>query len=72
MNLSDLMEGADQLRKMLDLQSLGERILWDLSNYWWHSSSSSHIILSCSHQTLSHLGTVILTDTSVVHFKIYC
>ena len=33
-NLSDLMEGADQLRKMLDLQSLGERILWDLSNYW--------------------------------------
>ena len=33
-NLSDLMEGADQFRKMLNLQSLGERVLSDLTNYW--------------------------------------
>ena len=34
-NLSDLEAGGHQQRKMLGLQSLGERLLWDLSTYWW-------------------------------------
>ena len=33
-NLSDLEAGGHQQRKMLGLQSLGERLLWDLSTYW--------------------------------------
>ena len=34
-NLSDLAAGGHQQRAMLGLQSLGERLLWDLSTYWW-------------------------------------
>jgi len=34
-NLSDLAEGSDQQRRMLLLRSTGERLLWDLSTYWW-------------------------------------
>jgi len=34
-DLDTLKEGVDQLKKILNLRSLGERLLWDLSIYWW-------------------------------------
>ena len=34
-DLDSLREGVDQLKRILDLKSLSERLLWDLSSYWW-------------------------------------
>merc|ERR1719483_358876 len=34
-DLDTLKEGVDQLKKILNLRSLGERLLWDLSIIWW-------------------------------------
>ena len=35
LDLDTLREGVDQLKRILDLRSLSERLLWDLSSYWW-------------------------------------
>ena len=53
-NLSDLEAGGKQQRKMLGLQSLGERLLWDLSTYWY-STHSPHILHILVHIILAHL-----------------
>ena len=34
-DLESLKDGVDQLKKILDLKSLSEKLLWDLSVYWW-------------------------------------
>ena len=34
-DLELLVDGVEELRRMLDLQSLGEKLVWDLSVYWW-------------------------------------
>ena len=34
-DLGLLVDGVEELRRMLDLQSLGEKLVWDLSVYWW-------------------------------------
>ena len=34
-DVDTLREGADELKRILDLKSLSERLLWDLSQYWW-------------------------------------
>ena len=34
-DLETLKEGVDQLKRMLDLTSLSEKLIWDLSVYWW-------------------------------------
>ena len=34
-DLDTLREGVDQLKRILDLKSLSERLVWDLSSYWW-------------------------------------
>lgn len=34
-DLDTLREGVEQLKKILDLKTLSERLLWDLSLYWW-------------------------------------
>jgi len=34
-DLETLKEGVDHLKKILNFRSLGERLLWDLSVYWW-------------------------------------
>ena len=34
-NIQALKDGVDQLKEMLDLQSLSEKLIWDLSVYWW-------------------------------------
>ena len=34
-DLGTLKDGVDQLKKILDLKSLSEKLLWDLSVYWW-------------------------------------
>ena len=34
-DLESLRDGVEQLKKILDLKSLSEKLLWDLSVYWW-------------------------------------
>ena len=34
-NVEVLKDGVEHLKQMLDLQSLSEKLLWDLSVYWW-------------------------------------
>ena len=34
-DLELLVDGVEELKKMLDLQGLGEKLVWDLSVYWW-------------------------------------
>ena len=34
-DLGLLVDGVEELLRMLDLQSLGEKLVWDLSVYWW-------------------------------------
>ena len=34
-DIDSLREGVDELKRILDLKSLSERLLWDLSCYWW-------------------------------------
>ena len=70
-NLSDLAAGGHQQRKMLGLQSLGERLLWDLSTYWWQLllylllsfflSLSWVLLLSCCAKPTVWLSLLIST-----------